>query len=291
VQAWIAGRVVPDQSKLWALLHESNARSTSCRLCEDKAGSAEISTAASEQEQESLASSPRISEHSGGLACPAQAVPAFEDGLDLRRALRGEAVQEQHPTLHSHGAQMSIGSELHEAGACTPCAFYCFKKQGCGQGAECGFCHMPHMSNKKMRMQEWRKKQQPKQKPRRAGQLMDSDDFYSPQAQKPAMATEGSAYARQATAVAPYSASQTEQPSLAPWVTTQRLPRQASFASTASPASISVASSALSSGASALTSPTVPPVARGQSFSSGALGEPCFISISPSGCRCVSFSG
>lgn len=73
----------------------------------------------------------------------------------------------QQPTLHSHGAQESVGSRFHTSGACTPCAFYCFKAQGCGMGAECNYCHMDHISNKKLRQQEWRKKQQVQKKKQR----------------------------------------------------------------------------------------------------------------------------
>merc|ERR1740121_1006284 len=71
-----------------------------------------------------------------------------------------DAPKVQQPTVQSHGSQRSIGSELHDSGKCVPCAFYCFKKQGCGKGVGCGFCHMAHVSNKKLRQQEWRQKQQ-----------------------------------------------------------------------------------------------------------------------------------
>lgn len=74
-------------------------------------------------------------------------------------AAHGETVNVSQPTLHSHGPQRSVGSEMHEQGRCIPCSFYCFKKQGCGSGAACNFCHMAHTSNKKLRQREWRKAQ------------------------------------------------------------------------------------------------------------------------------------
>lgn len=73
----------------------------------------------------------------------------------------------QQPTMHSHGPQASVGSRLHEEGGCTPCAFYCFKKSGCGKGVDCEFCHMAHTSNKKLRQLEWRKKQHTQSRPHR----------------------------------------------------------------------------------------------------------------------------
>lgn len=85
-----------------------------------------------------------------------------------------DAQKIQQPTVHSHGPQRSLGSELHDQGGCIPCAFYCFKKQGCGKGVDCNFCHMPHTSNKKLRQQEWRKKQHTQsRKHRRASRIAD----------------------------------------------------------------------------------------------------------------------
>eukprot|EP00928_Gymnodinium_smaydae_P084257 TRINITY_DN67523_c0_g1_i1.p1 TRINITY_DN67523_c0_g1~~TRINITY_DN67523_c0_g1_i1.p1 ORF type:complete len:126 (+),score=16.55 TRINITY_DN67523_c0_g1_i1:111-488(+) len=38
----------------------------------------------------------------------------------------------------------SKGSARHVKQACVPCKFYRTKK-GCADGAECAFCHLPHM--------------------------------------------------------------------------------------------------------------------------------------------------
>lgn len=102
--------------------------------------------------------------------------PSLDTTEESCGGLGGEAEQVQRPTLHSDGPQRSIGSELHDLGGCVPCAFYCFKKQGCGNGSECNFCHMGHISNKKLRQQEWRKKQHEQNRKQRRASKKTSED-------------------------------------------------------------------------------------------------------------------
>jgi hypothetical protein len=46
----------------------------------------------------------------------------------------------------------SLGSAGHQIGTCQPCAF--FHKQGCGNGAQCSFCHLCGPGEKKKRQKE-----------------------------------------------------------------------------------------------------------------------------------------
>merc|ERR1711972_724167 len=46
----------------------------------------------------------------------------------------------------------SVGSTGHRSGTCKPCAFYHTK--GCGNGVECGFCHLCPAGEKKRRQKE-----------------------------------------------------------------------------------------------------------------------------------------
>jgi len=332
VHSWMGGRA-PAQAKIRTTLQQSNVLSHV--ECEDKAGSADLSTVASDRD--SLALSPRTSEPSGS-AHSQQCWLEGEEG----NVSGGEDVKVQHPTLESHGGQMSVGSELHEAGACVPCAFFCFKKQGCGQGADCKFCHMPHISNKKVRLQEWRKNQQLKQeghRPRRGAQQVADAEL---QAQRPVPVMAAAASAGPATQRVPASAPRKEQPApvsavreqgqrasqgyqasrcMSPgaspmgqrrqeqapqptWATMQRVTRQGSWASAASKPSPTATTAVVSPSSSlspwsSTASPVVSPAAaRGQapqSFHEGLHGgdarEPCFISLSSSGCTLVSFAG
>merc|ERR1719242_840446 len=65
------------------------------------------------------------------------------------------------PTLQRHGEQPSIGGASHPNG-CTPCAFYCFKRNGCRKGEDCVYCHMSHISKQRQRHDEWKKEQREK---------------------------------------------------------------------------------------------------------------------------------
>merc|ERR1719401_1940050 len=46
----------------------------------------------------------------------------------------------------------TVGSTGHRSGTCKPCAFYHTK--GCGNGLECGFCHLCPAGEKKRRQKE-----------------------------------------------------------------------------------------------------------------------------------------
>ena len=61
------------------------------------------------------------------------------------------------PTLRTHGPAFTEGGVLHPHG-CTPCAFYCYKKGGCWKDIACTYCHMMHVSNHRMRRDEWKKR-------------------------------------------------------------------------------------------------------------------------------------
>lgn len=176
-------------------------------------------------------------------------------------------VKVQQPTLHSHGPQRSKGSELHNVGQCTPCAFYCFKKQGCGKDADCAFCHMAHTSNKKLRQQEWRKKQQELQKRGRKqrGAKKAGDE---PQTQVEEQATsvvEAPALVQQPSVVSVLPAAVAAAPK--PHVEARPEVRSGEQ------------EGAISSGAQSF-----------RRFLSIHPNEPCFIAISPSGCRLYTYA-
>ena len=61
------------------------------------------------------------------------------------------------PTLRTHGPAFTEGGVLHPHG-CTPCAFYCYKQGGCWKDTACTYCHMMHVSNHRMRRDEWKKR-------------------------------------------------------------------------------------------------------------------------------------
>jgi len=177
----------------------------------------------------------------------------------------GDIMKVQQPTLHSNGPQRSVGSELHNIGQCTPCAFYCFKKQGCGKGVECAFCHMAHTSNKKLRQQEWRKKQQELQKrgrkqrgAKKAGDELNAQDD------------------EQATSTTEAVAAQ-QPPVPAAEVTHSKMHVEA--LSEVRSGEQAVDTGAISSGAQAF-----------RRFLSIHPTEPCFIAISPSGCRLYTYA-
>jgi len=62
------------------------------------------------------------------------------------------------PTLSSCGEVASVGSASHPID-CTPCAFYCFKRQGCVKDKSCTYCHMAHKSRQIKRREAWRRLQ------------------------------------------------------------------------------------------------------------------------------------
>merc|ERR1712187_334779 len=47
----------------------------------------------------------------------------------------------------------SIGSAQHYSGECKPCAFF-WKVAGCGNGADCIYCHLCDANEKKRRQKE-----------------------------------------------------------------------------------------------------------------------------------------
>lgn len=47
------------------------------------------------------------------------------------------------PTQPAPLDPLSIGSQLHSSGACTPCKFF-HSKRGCRDGTQCTLCHHPH---------------------------------------------------------------------------------------------------------------------------------------------------
>lgn len=63
-----------------------------------------------------------------------------------------------HRTFAQGGEQHSRGSVNHPD-ACTPCAFYCFRKVGCPSGEGCDYCHMGHESKSRNRREEWKRQQ------------------------------------------------------------------------------------------------------------------------------------
>jgi len=178
----------------------------------------------------------------------------------------------QQPTLQSHGPQRSVGSELHDVGQCTPCAFYCFKKQGCGKATDCSFCHLAHTSNKKLRQQEWRKKQQELQKRSRKqrgakkvgdeSQLEDGESTSVVEA--PATNSKKVNIVQQPSAAADLSVALVAPPPQAAEVR---------------PGKHEAERGAISSGAQSL-----------RRFLSIHPTEPCFIEFSPSGCRLCSYA-
>jgi len=70
----------------------------------------------------------------------------------------GSSVGVSAPTLSSCGEVMSVGSAFHPID-CTPCAFYCFKRQGCVKDKACTYCHMAHKSRQIKRREAWRRLQ------------------------------------------------------------------------------------------------------------------------------------
>lgn len=58
------------------------------------------------------------------------------------------------PTFRKNGPQQSVGSLLHPD-KCQPCVFYCFKRQGCGRGVECQYCHFEHVSKQALKREAW----------------------------------------------------------------------------------------------------------------------------------------
>merc|ERR1719223_1615455 len=136
------------------------------------------STASSEHggDQASWKSSEEVDgESSAGLefseaaqAPPQQPPPPPQHKHEAEEGRTGDVAEAEQndskPTLRRDGPQRSLGSATHNAGQCIPCAFYCFKRQGCGKGVECAYCHMDHTSNKKLRQQAWRRKKQEQEK-------------------------------------------------------------------------------------------------------------------------------
>lgn len=52
--------------------------------------------------------------------------------------------------LESRGPEMSLGSDLHEAGECRPCAWF-WRPQGCNNGQDCRHCHLCDQGEVKVR--------------------------------------------------------------------------------------------------------------------------------------------
>merc|ERR1712187_825267 len=70
----------------------------------------------------------------------------------------------------------SIGSKLHQAGACKPCAFVLSEKEeGCKNGIECQFCHLCEPGEKKRRKKERLMiRREARQEQRKHRQMMDN---------------------------------------------------------------------------------------------------------------------
>merc|ERR1712224_929161 len=75
--------------------------------------------------------------------------PSLRELLQLHEKPRTEATESRR-TLAEHGEMWSKGGENHPRD-CTPCAFYCFKRQGCADGDRCHRCHMNHSSRRQCR--------------------------------------------------------------------------------------------------------------------------------------------
>jgi len=72
----------------------------------------------------------------------------------------------QRPTLRTHGEAKTLGSISHPT-ACTPCVFYCFKRQGCADAEQCAYCHLAHVSRQSSRREDWKQRQRERRPLRR----------------------------------------------------------------------------------------------------------------------------
>lgn len=70
-------------------------------------------------------------------------------------------------TFAEGGEQHTRGGVNHP-NACTPCAFYCFRKTGCPSGENCDYCHKGHESKSRNRREEWKQAQTERRKVKRA---------------------------------------------------------------------------------------------------------------------------
>merc|ERR1711879_736720 len=64
----------------------------------------------------------------------------------------------------------SIGSAQHHSGECKPCAFF-WKAAGCGNGADCIYCHLCDANEKKRRQKEKKKPPQSSESDSRDSEL------------------------------------------------------------------------------------------------------------------------
>lgn len=89
---------------------------------------------------------------------PAKVSTQEEPGRGGDSSGAGEGSVAVYRNLHPDGEEWNVGSALHPE-ACVPCAFYCFKRQGCEKGTDCAYCHMMHIPKQRCRRQQWRERQ------------------------------------------------------------------------------------------------------------------------------------